>query len=88
MDYKPNICEDYLNGMEDIAHHKEKNFLAWCMFGEMRPYLDKSIGEIVLQEQNMYSDKYQVDGDDDNDDGDDDDDGDGEIGRASCRERV
>jgi genome maintenance exonuclease 1 len=57
-----NICEDYLNGMEDIAHHKEKNFLAWCMFGEMRPYLDKSIGEIVLQEQNMYSDKYQVAG--------------------------
>ena len=57
-----NICEDYLNGMEDITHHKEKNFLAWCMFGEMKSHLDEKINKVVLQEQSMYSPKYKVAG--------------------------
>ena len=57
-----NICEDYLNGMEDITHHKEKNFLAWCMFGEMKSHLDEKINKVVLQEQSMYSPKYRVAG--------------------------
>ena len=56
------ICEDYLNGMEDITHHKEKNFLAWCMFGEMKSHLDEKINKVVLQEQSMYSPKYRVAG--------------------------
>lgn len=57
-----NICEDYLNGMEDITHHKDKNFLAYCMFGEMKSYLDTRINKVVLQEQSMYSPKYKVAG--------------------------
>ena len=57
-----NICEDYLNGMEDITHHKDKNFLAWCMFGEMKSHLDEKINKVVLQEQSMYSPKYKVAG--------------------------
>ena len=57
-----NICEDYLNGMEDITHHKDKNFLAWCMFGEMKSHLDEKINEVVLQEQTMFSPKFKVAG--------------------------
>ena len=57
-----NICEDYLNGVEDITHHKDKNFLAYCMFGEMKSHLDDKIKEVVLQEQTMYSSKYKVAG--------------------------
>ena len=57
-----NICEDYLNGVEDITHHKEKNFLAYCMFGEMKSHLDDKIKKVVLQEQTMYSPKYKVAG--------------------------
>ena len=57
-----NICEDYLNGVEDITHHKEKNFLAYCMFGEMKSLLDDKIKKVVLQEQTMYSPKYRVAG--------------------------
>ena len=57
-----NICEDYLNGVEDITHHKEMNFLAYCMFGEMKSHLDDKIKKVVLQEQTMYSPKYRVAG--------------------------
>ena len=57
-----NICEDYFNGVEDITHHKDKNFLAYCMFGEMKSHLDEKINKVVLQEQNMYSPKYKVAG--------------------------
>ena len=57
-----NICEDYLNGVEDISHHKEKNFLAYCMFGEMKSHLDEKIKHVVLQEQTRYSPKYKVAG--------------------------
>ena len=48
--------------MEDITHHKDKNFLAYCMFGEMKSHLDDKIKEVVLQEQTMYSSKYKVAG--------------------------
>ena len=30
-----NIVEDYLNN-QVIEHHKGDNFLAWCLFGEMK----------------------------------------------------
>ncbi len=61
------IVEDYLNNSHSLTEiqsrdHKEKNFLAWCMFGEMKSYLDEKIGKIMLQEQTMYSDKYKVAG--------------------------
>ena len=56
-----NICEDYLNN-QDIAEHKGKNFLAWCMFNELKLTLDNHIDAIKLQETNMYSDAYKVAG--------------------------
>jgi len=56
-----NIVEDYLNN-QVIEHHKGDNFLAWCLFGEMRKHLDEHIGGVILQEQNMYSKEYKVAG--------------------------
>lgn len=61
------MVEDYLNGNHSFeegkeAVHKERNFLAWSMFNEMRPYIDKEIYSTILQEKNMYSDKYKVAG--------------------------
>ena len=56
-----NICEDYLNN-QDIEEHKGKNFLSWCMFGEIRDYLDEHIDQVILQETSMYSDKFKVAG--------------------------
>ena len=56
-----NICEDYLNNV-NIQEHKDKNFLAWCMFNEMKSTIDKHIDVIELQETNMYSDIYMVAG--------------------------
>ena len=50
-----NICEDYLNGVGDITPHKEKNFLAYCMFGEMKSHLDDKIKKVVLQEPVSYT---------------------------------
>jgi genome maintenance exonuclease 1 len=56
-----NICEDYLNN-QDITDHKGKNFLAWCMFNEMKSTIDNNIEVVELQETNMYSNKYKVAG--------------------------
>ena len=62
------IVEDYLNSEcgffvnTQIDEYKQKNFLAWCMFGEMRPYLDECLTKTIIQEQNMYSNKYKVAG--------------------------
>ena len=55
------MCEDYLNN-KDITEHKDKHFLAYCMFGELRQHLDSHIGLVSLQEQSMYSDTYKVAG--------------------------
>ncbi len=55
------ICEDYINE-QPLEHHKDKNFLAWCMFTQMKPHLDNNIDSVLLQEQGMYSDKYGVAG--------------------------
>ena len=55
------ICEDYLNN-QDIEEHKGKNFLSWCMFGEIKDYLDEHIDQVILQEQSMYSDRFKVAG--------------------------
>ena len=56
-----NIVEDYLN-KEDIKRHKEKNFLAYCMFGEMKEHIDNNIQLIYFLEQSMFSDDYMVAG--------------------------
>ena len=56
-----NICEDYLSN-NDITDHKGKNFLAWCMFNELKLNLDSHVGVVQVQETNMYSDKYKVAG--------------------------
>ena len=55
------ICEDYINN-KDIQDHKGKNFLSWCMFGEMKSHIDDSVGIVLMQEQPMFSDNYQVAG--------------------------
>ena len=56
-----NICEDYINNRE-ILQHKDQNFLSWCMFNELKPYLNDTIHKVKLQEQNMYSDRFKVAG--------------------------
>ena len=55
-----NICEDYINNKE-ILQHKDQNFLSWCMFNELKPYLN-DIVNVVLQEKSMYSDRFKVAG--------------------------
>ena len=55
------ICEDYLNN-KDIQDHKGKNFLSWCMFGELKSSIDDAITKVVLQEQAMYTEEFTVAG--------------------------
>ncbi len=65
-----NICEDMFTIHDKMSfntkleeEHKQKNFLAYCMFKEMRPYFDEKFPKKpVLMEQNMYSPKYKVAG--------------------------
>ena len=56
-----NIVENYLQD-ENISDFKQQNFMAWCMFGEMKSHLDEKINEVVLQEQTMFSSKFKVAG--------------------------
>lgn len=64
-----NMCEDMFT-LTDFEfstkleeEHKQKNFLAYCMFKEMKPYFDEKIkNKPLLMEQSMYSPKYQVAG--------------------------
>ena len=56
-----NIVENYLLD-KDISDFKQQNFMAWCMFGEMKSHLDEKINEVVLQEQTMFSSKFKVAG--------------------------
>ena len=65
-----NICEDMFTIHDKMSfntkleeEHKQKNFLAYCMFKEIRPYFDEKIlRKPVLLEQSMYSPKYKVAG--------------------------
>ena len=60
------MCEDYLNNMESewpdkwIEH--KKNFLPWCLFGELKDKVLGNISDIYAQECSLYSDKYRVAG--------------------------
>ena len=56
-----NIVENYLQD-ENISDFKQQNFMAWCMFGEMKSHLDEKINQVVLQEQTMFSSKFKVAG--------------------------
>ena len=50
-----------LHEPEKWAEH-EKNFLPYVLFGQLRPYLDRSVNNILAQECGLYSDKYRVAG--------------------------
>ena len=60
------MCEDYLNNVQSAWPEKwaehEKNFLPYVLFGQLRPYLDRSVNNILAQECGLYSDKYRVAG--------------------------
>ena len=60
------MCEDYLNNMEfnfpnDWARHK-RNFLPYCLFGQLKNKVLCNVDNIYAQEAGLYSDKYKVAG--------------------------
>ena len=60
------MCEDYLNNMEfnfpeDSARHK-RNFLPYCLFGQLKNKVLCNVDNIYAQEAGLYSDKYKVAG--------------------------
>ena len=60
------MCEDYLNNQhlawpDEFEKHKSKNFLAWCLFTQMRDTL-RNINNIKCLETNLYSDKMGIAG--------------------------
>lgn len=52
------MCEDFLNNQEV----SKDNFLASCLFGQLKPTLEKNINNIHFQECGLYSDKLGVAG--------------------------
>ena len=60
------MCEDYLNNVEanwpDKWKEHEKNFLPWCLFGQLKDKVLGNISDIHAQECGLYSDKYKVAG--------------------------
>ena len=60
------MCEDYLNNMEsewpDKWEEHKKNFLPWCIFGQLKEKVLGNISDIYAQECGLYSDKYKVAG--------------------------
>ena len=60
------MCEDYLNNQsadfpDKWAEHK-KDFLPWCLFGQLKEKVLDNINDIYAQECGLYSDKYRVAG--------------------------
>jgi genome maintenance exonuclease 1 len=60
------MCEDYLNNQHlewpsEFDKHKSKNFLAWCMFVQMRDVLEK-VDNIRCLESSLYSDELKLAG--------------------------
>ena len=60
------MCEDYLNNMErdfpDKWEEHKKDFLPWCLFGQLKNKVLINISDIYGQECGLYSDKYKVAG--------------------------
>ena len=60
------MCEDYLNNVSldypDKWKKHEKDFLPWCIFGQLRDKVLTNISDIYAQECGLYSDKYKVAG--------------------------
>ena len=60
------MCEDYLNNMEynypDEWKKHKKNFLPYCLFGQLKDKALCNIDNIYAQEAGLYSDKYKVAG--------------------------
>ena len=60
------MCEDYLNNMNtnfpDKFNEHKKDFLPWCLFGQLRDTVLGNIDDIYAQECSLYSDKYKVAG--------------------------
>ena len=60
------MCEDYLNNQHvnwpDKWERHKKDFLPWCIFGELKNKVLGNISDIHAQECGLYSDKYKVAG--------------------------
>jgi genome maintenance exonuclease 1 len=60
------MCEDYLNNTEknfpDKWKEHKKNFLPYCLFGQLKNKVLCNIDDIYAQEAGLYSDKYKVAG--------------------------
>ena len=60
------MCEDYLNNVafiqDDWWLEKQKNFLAFCLFNQLRNEVLQGINNIHAQECGLYSDKYKIAG--------------------------
>ena len=59
------MCEDYLNNMNDDAlfeTYEKEHFLYWCLFKQLRDQALCDIDNIYVQEVGLYSDKYKVAG--------------------------
>jgi len=60
------MCEDYLHNEHldypDKWKKHAKDFLPWCLFGQLKNKVLKNISDIYAQECGLYSDKYKVAG--------------------------
>ena len=60
------MCEDYLNNMNtnfpDKFNEHKKDFLPFCLFGQLREKVLHNIDNIYIQEASLYSDKYKIAG--------------------------
>ena len=60
------MCEDYLNNVSFTEPNwwpnKQKNFLPFCLFNQLRNSVLQRVNNIHAQECGLYSDKYKIAG--------------------------